>query len=272
MHPSQFLIDRDVAKDSDVAIPRTLDVGVLDGHQVFPPGQNGSPGANRLLIFTGTVLLDKSGDSDDVSRGVLRVRLRFPLSRTVNFVGSASVAALATGSGNDANILLGADQAVTVPDPTDGGTVPPSGLPANELYLIVDVAIASQDATIQRIAYQANVLIQDTTPDLDSLLVRAYPTDQFSDYAHVQPGDDWEFQITLTGPALDPGGFTVLMGSDSERDVPVQRSVALTPGQSSAVFRAPATADHADTVAVAAITAVGTRTTKTATVAVSAPR
>src|SRR5262249_31900370 len=230
MHPTHFLIDRAVAKDSDVAIPRTLDVGILDGQQVFPPGQD-TPSANRLLIFTGTALLDKSGDSDDVSRGVLRVRLQFPLSKTVNFIGSASVAALATGSGNDANILLGADQAVTVSDPTDGGSLPANGLPGNELYLIVDVAIASQDATIQRIAYQANVLIQDTTPDLDSLLVRAYSTEQFSDYTRVQPGNDWEFQIALTGPALDPVGFTVLMGSDKS-EVPVQRSVILTPGQS----------------------------------------
>jgi hypothetical protein len=272
MHPTQFLIDRDVANDSDVAIPRTLDVGILDGHQVFPPGQNETPSANRLVIFTGTALLNKSGDSDDISRGALRVRLRFPLSKTVNFVGSASVAALATGSGNEDNILLGADQAVTVPDPTDGGSLPANGLPANELYMIVDVAIASQAAIIQRIAYQANVLIYDTTPDLDSLLVRAYPTEQFADYTMVQPGHDWEFQITLTGPALDPGGFTVPMSSDSQSEVPVQSSVTLTPGQSSAVFRAPATAANADISVAAVITAVGTRTTKTATVAVAAPR
>jgi hypothetical protein len=268
MHQTQFLIDRDVAKDGDVAIPRTLDVGILEGHQVFPAGQD-TPSANRLLIFTGTALLDKSGDSDNISRGVLRVRLRFPLSKTVNFVGSASVAALATGSGNEDNILLGADQALTVPDPTDGGSLPANGLPADELYLIVDVAIASQAAIIQRIAYQANVLIYDTTPDLDSLLVRAYSTLQFSDYTQVQPGHDWEFQITLTGPALDPGGFTVLMGSDKS-EVPVQRSVTLTPGQSRAVFRAPATDPYARVAAV--ITATGTRTTKTATVAVAAPR
>jgi hypothetical protein len=271
MHPTQFLIDRDVAKDSDVAIPRTLDVGVLDGHQVFPLGQNESLSANRLLIFTGTALLNKVGDSDNISRGVLRVRLQFPLSKTVNFVGSASVAALATVSGNEDNILVGADQAVTVPDPTDGGDLPANGLPANELYLIVDVAILSQAAIIQRIAYQANVLVYDTTPDLDSLLVRAYPTDQFANYTLVQPGNDWEFQITLTGPALDPYGFTVPMSSDSESDVPVQSSVTLTPGQSSAVFRAPATAASAESTVVV-ITAVGARTTKTATVAASVPR
>jgi hypothetical protein len=185
----------------------------------------------------------------------------------VKFVASASVAALATGSGNDANILLGADAAVTVTDPTDGG-LPANGLPANELYLIVDVAIASQDATIQRIAYQANVLLEDTTPDLDSLLVRSYPTQPFVDDTLVQPGDSWEFQITLTGPA--PGGFTVHLSSDSENDVPVQRSVTLTQGQTSAVFRAPATSANAHVAAI--ISAVGTRATKTAIVRAVAPR
>jgi hypothetical protein len=272
MHPRDFLIDRDVTNDGQVTNARTLDVGIIKGHQTLPPQEKPELTANRLLIFAGTAIVEKSGDRDEVIRGVIRVRLRFPLSASVEPVGSASLAALATISGNEANVLLGADNAETVRDPTAGGQLPRNGLPDDELYLIVDAAVASTDATIQRIAYQANVLIQDTTPDLDSLLVRRFPTDQFSTSADVEIRHDWEFQITLTGPVVDPPGqFTVNVQSDQD-EVPIfffggprtQASFTLSTGETSVIIRAPFTRG----LTTATITAVGNRVTKTATVRV----
>jgi len=278
MHPTDFLLDRDVTNDGqdgrpfEVTTAGTLDVGIVEGHQVLPAQEDPNLTANRLLIFSGTAIVGKSGDRDDVIRGVIRVRLGFPLSASVKHVGSASVAALATISGNKANVLVGADNAETVRDPTVGGQLSRNGLPDDELYLIVDAAVASADATIQRIAYQANVLIQDTTPELDSLLVRRFPTDPFATSTNVELGHDWEFQITLTGPVVEPPGkFTVQLDSDHD-EVPIfffgvpqtQASFTLSTDQTSAVFRAPFTRG----ITTATITAVGNRVTKTATVRV----
>jgi hypothetical protein len=162
--------------------------------------------------------------------------------------------------------------------------LPTNGLPTDrpELYLIIHTAIGNEDATINRIAYQANVLIKDETPDLDSLLVRALPIDSFAPRTLVFPGHDWEFQITLTGPVIDPGGLTVQVQSDIN-EVPIatafvpggghlpetQAGFILQAGQTSAIFRAPATGS---VFAKATITATGTHAVRTAEVDVSAPR
>jgi hypothetical protein len=106
-----FLVDKDHQAEGDVAEARTLNIGIIDGRQVLPVLPiDGEVGANRLGIFTGTVVLQRGGDHER-QRGFVRIRLRFPLTKSVTFVGSACVAALATISGKDADTFTGADAA-----------------------------------------------------------------------------------------------------------------------------------------------------------------
>jgi hypothetical protein len=84
------------------------------------------------------------------------------------------VAALASlhGEGDEDDWTFAADAAVTVTDPTDNHTIDnPKGLPAHELYVIIDAALQGDGSRLARVAYQANVLVQDTEPDLDSILL-----------------------------------------------------------------------------------------------------
>ncbi len=117
------VIEIDVSNSQQVASPRALDVGILDGLQVSP-GQDdaGNPttsGANRLLIFTGTALCNFSSQDDNIQRnGVIRIRLRFPLPGNLLFKGSATVTGLASIHGNDEQpSLFAANAALIVTNP-----------------------------------------------------------------------------------------------------------------------------------------------------------
>jgi hypothetical protein len=121
MHGTDFIKDLDVGNAGEIAAPRTLEVTIKNGAQIFPGG-DGDQGANRLLIFTGTAIFEAGGKSIIVAHGVVRVRLQYRLPKTLIFKGSATVAALASIHGtDDEDSLFGADAAVTIPDPTDNG-------------------------------------------------------------------------------------------------------------------------------------------------------
>jgi hypothetical protein len=270
MHNTDFFQDRDAANGDQVTESRILDVGIQGGVQAFPlPSTNET--ANRLLIFTGTAVCDIPADGDgELSRGVVRVRLSHPLSQTLHFVGSATVAALASVQGSEeAGALFAVDAVKTVVGPTDGGTLPGNGLPEDDLYVIMDAATMGPDTILGRIAYQANVLVNDLEPDLESILVRneALGTG-FVPEATLDSGDKWDFQITLTGPVLDPT-FLVLLQSSDPNAAPVAAATQLTTGQTSAAFFG-GVARSAVGERVT-ITAVGRRVTKTAVLNIIGP-
>jgi hypothetical protein len=280
MHGKAFLLDFDVNAPGQVDFPRTLNIGIKDGLQVFPADDN-TKGANRLLIFTGTTVNNiLVGHDDNLYQGVFRVRLGFPLSNSVILKASATVAALASlhGEGAQEDTTFSADAAVTVEDPTDGGTVnqptPPSPpLPSNELYVIIDAAIQGDGSRLPRISYQANVLVQDTEPDLDSILVRG-TGGVFGPVAfNLARGFTWEYQLTLTGAVLqgDPP-FNIPVRSDDKLNVPVNPAPAISSGGTTTGpvpggKIGPATPDETLT-----ITATGRHVTKTARLEILTPK
>jgi hypothetical protein len=218
----KFFIDCDVQNEAEVWVARTLSIPIDAGRVAFPNLDSDSdPGpANRLVIFTGTAILGLNLDNT-LKRGVLRVRLRYPLG-SIKFVGSATISSLASflSSGND--FLLGADAAETIvgPNPPGGklpltkvGTNQP--LPADELYALIYAAIQSTDVTLHRLSYQANVLVRDTNPDLKSILVRQDATQAFAPTAIIGRETHWDLQINFDGPV--PAGTTVLVESDNPR-------------------------------------------------------
>jgi hypothetical protein len=117
----------------------------------------GPGGASRLFVFTGSALVgvDFGGDSGSIRRGVMRVRLDFPLSGTVRFVAAATVAGLTSTGNLQVTTASGVDCVFTAPDkdPFD---------PAQNV-LIVQAALAIQGGNVKmpRVAYQANVLIAE---------------------------------------------------------------------------------------------------------------
>src|SRR5262245_57454773 len=197
-----FLIDRDAGQDNEVALAEGLDVGVVSGVQAFPLILGNASVGNRLLIFTGTAIFDAPGHHGNLERGIVRIRLRHSLPKAVSFISSATVAALASiHSEDEEDAVFAADGAETVLGPTAGGVLPPgSNLPDDELYVIIDAAILGEDSRLQRIAYQANVLVLDTQPDLESLLVARFDLN-FSPAITILPNEGWNFKLTLTGPA-----------------------------------------------------------------------
>jgi hypothetical protein len=122
-----------------------------------------------------------------------------------------------------------------------------------------------------RIAYQANVLVEDTTPDLDSILVRpAGSSAAFDTTTQVEIGSAWEYQLTLTGPVVGPP-ISVTLDSDGA-NVPIgppgspgQERREFQPGQESGSWATPPTPNDAHEN-IYTITAFGQRVTKTATV------
>jgi hypothetical protein len=262
MHTTDFFSDLDAVNSSQVAESKILDIGIEDGVQTFPSPTTGET-ANRLMIFTGTAVCEIPADGDgDLSKGVIRVRLRFPVSKTLHFIGSATVAALASVHGSDdADAVFAVDAAETIGGPTDGGSLPDNGLPGDDLYVIMDAATQGPDTVLSRIAYQANVLVKDLEPDLDSLLLK--PDDQgvFAPEITIASGEKWDFQVTLTGPVIDRTFLIPLKSSDPDA-VPVAAATELVTGQTSGSFLGgTATSSEQKTVT---ITASGKRVTKTA--------
>lgn len=281
------IVELDVANQQHVATPRALDVGVLDGIQASPGlDDSGNPttsGANRLLIFTGTALCDFSSQDDNIQRdGVVRLRLRFPLPGNLLFKGSATACCLASIHGNDEQPSLFAVQAahvVTTPtDPTNPNPLPqPSPpLPSNELYLLVDVATQGAEngarPGISRIAYQANVLIEDTNPDLDSILVSEPGQGNFQPSVIVLVDGSgpsfFDLQVNLSGPVPqnDPP-FGVVVESDDLTNVPLAQAIAIAPQSSSTIQSNNLVLGTAPNETVT-ITATGTRAVRTAQVVI----
>src|SRR5262249_7381477 len=263
MHNTDFVTDLDAGNGSQVAEGRILDVGIDDGVQTFPSPAT-SETANRLMIFTGTAICEIPADGDgDLSRGVVRIRLNFPISQTLHFIGSATVAALASVHGSDdADAVFGADAAETIVGPTDCWSLPGNGLPENDLYVIIDAAIQGPDTILSRIAYQANVLLKDLEPDLDSLLVKPEGRGVFAPQADLFQGDKWDFQVTLTGPVIDPT-FLILLQSSDPSAVPVAAATQLTTGQTSGSFLGGTVAFFVQPGETVTITAIGKRVTRT---------
>jgi hypothetical protein len=269
MHGTDFLQDRDAGDTSQVAESRILDVGIEGGVQTSPQPAT-SETANRLMIFTGTAICEIVADGDgELSRGVVRVRLNFPLSQSLHFIGSATVAALASVRGSEeAGALFAVDTAETVVGPTDGGSLAGNGLPENDLYVIMDAATMGADTLLGRIAYQANVLVKDLEPDLDSLLLRVEGSSvAFAPEITIPSGQKWDYQVTLTGPVIDLT-FLILLKSSDPTAAPIAAATQLSTGQTSGTFLGGvATAQLNQTVT---ITAVGKHVTKTATIIISA--
>jgi hypothetical protein len=264
MHDTDFISDLDTGNSSQVAESRILDVGIEDGVQTFPSPAT-SETANRLMIFTGTAICEIPADGDgELSRGVVRVRLRFPVSRTLQFVGSATVAALASVHGSDdADAVFAVDAADTIVGPTDGGSLPDNGLPADDLYVIMDAATQGPDTLLSRIAYQANVLVKDLEPDLDSLLLKPDGFGVFAPEITIASRDKWDFQVTLTGPVIDRTFLIPLQSSDPNA-VPVPAATELGTGQTSGSFLGGTATNPERGVKTVTITASGKRVTKTA--------
>jgi hypothetical protein len=232
--------------------------------QTFPSAATGET-ANRLMIFTGTAICEIPADGDgDLSRGVVRVRLNFPLNQNLHFIGSATVAALASVHGSDdADAVFAVDAAETILGPTDGGSLPDNGLPANDLYVIMDAATQGPDTLLSRIAYQANVLVKDLEPDLDSLLLKPDGFGVFGLEATVTSGDKWDFRVALTGPVIGPTFLIPLQSSDPIA-VPVPAATELHTSETSGSFLGGVATNSERGVKNVTITAFGKRVSKTA--------
>jgi hypothetical protein len=216
MHGTDFLTDLDVADSTKVAEARSLVIAIADGVQAMPSPPTAERG-NRLLVFTGTAIPELLADGDgELARGVVRVRLGFPLKGVIHYVGSASWAALASLHSGNQDCTWAADSVKVVSDPTDAATLGNDpGLPGDELYLLIDAAMRGTDGTVlSRLSYQANVLVLDTEPDVASLLVRrAGSSDPFSPDISLETGDEWEYLVTLTAP-LNIDADVVILSSN----------------------------------------------------------
>jgi hypothetical protein len=216
MHPTDFLIDRSILDTDHVFSPRTLSVNILDGTQAVPLLEKDPGRANRLLIFTGTVAAELRGTpAKEVRHGVLRIQLHHPLEQSVTFVGSATIGTLAAFHTDDDKVLFGVNSAETTLGPNPDRIPFFDGPTTDDLYVILDLSIQSEDSHLDRICYQANVLVRDDTPDLESLLVRPDSSAAFADSAIISPGSSWEYQVTFTGPILKPTALVAVASSDS---------------------------------------------------------
>jgi len=241
MHGKEFLVDLDAADPSQVATVRAVNLGVSDGLQAFPASAQ-LKSANRLLLFTGTAICSQGAhDDDNLHRGVVRIRLNFPVAGSTSFKGSATIAALASvhGEGFQEDLTFAAENAITLTDPTDGSTVDnPKGLPAGELYVLIDAAVQGDGSVLNRIAYQANVLILDAAPDLVSILVRPSGTQVWGPTAtFTQSGAAWDYQLNLSGPVPpDKAPFQVNVQSSDQLNVPLSLVVNVDALESSKDF------------------------------------
>jgi hypothetical protein len=128
---------------------------VEHGNDPLEVAVQGPGGASRLFVFTGAarVQIGFGGDNDAIRRGVMRVRLDFPLSSAVRFIDAATVAGLTSTGNLQITTASGVDCVSTAPDkdPFD----------PDQHVLIITAALAVQggNVSMQRVAYQANVLI-----------------------------------------------------------------------------------------------------------------
>jgi hypothetical protein len=272
-----FLIDRDADKADEVAFAEGLDVGIVSGVQAYPPPSGAVAVGNRLLIFTGTAIFDAHGAHGNISRGIVRVRVRHALPKAVTLIGSATVAALASiHSTDEEDAVFAADGAETVLGPTVGGLLPGNGLPDDELYVIIDAAVFGEETNLQRIAYQANVLVLDQQPDFDSLLVAVDGTNSFGGSITLFSQEAWDFRLTLTGPAPggagDVVGFNLSSSDSSVIDIGLDGLVQIPAGATSATFRARSVGGAPGIATITATALFGKKASRTAQITVTIVR
>jgi hypothetical protein len=205
---TDFQINLDASKD---AVNATHIEAFVDG-----PGD-----ANRLLIFTGSANVNRESDNDDdlVRRGTVRLKLNFPLSSAITFVDAATNASLGSiFNRDDDDTTYAIDCVSPQPENTD-----PNNPQQSELVLTAAVAVqgGENDAGINRMAYQANVLLRDTEPELQSVLVRQAGVGNFVPEVLLFSGDKWEYLFTLTGPVPVGQFFTVTLQSSDPQDAPI---------------------------------------------------
>jgi hypothetical protein len=222
---------------------------------------------NRLLIFTGTALVNATpSNDDDVRRGVVKIRLDYPLPKTVQFIASATNASLASIANNDDDDQIYAVDCVSTDPAYIDQTQPQLGK-----ELVLTAALAVQGGTeILRMAYQANVLLEVREPELDSLLVaRASddPPPQYETSATLDSGNQWLGRLTLTGPALND--LFVTLVSANPALVPVQ-DIPFLAGEMVKDFGPLNVGEPIDTVAVV-VTATLKAISKTATLTLRPP-
>jgi hypothetical protein len=210
------------AADPNQVVPTRIEAdGSADSSplEIFLDG----PGdANRLLVFTGIALVDVQFAEDDeiLRRGRIRVRLNFPLSDAVKFISSATTASLSSifsADDSDEATTFALDRVSTEPQPSDPNN-PQSPL---ELVLTGDMAVQGANAGVSSIAYQANVLLQDSRPDIDHVLVRPAGQGQFGPEAIVEVGHPWDIEVFLTGPNPGPGPFPYTVSTSDPNIAPI---------------------------------------------------
>jgi hypothetical protein len=208
------------------AAPQSTDVA--NPQHIFA-NINNSDGATELHVFTGIALVNIVSDNDDdqIRKGTIRIDLNFPLSQLASFISSTTTAGFASiFNKDDDDVIFAVDCAetgpVTIVDPVSGG---------EEVRLILTAALAIQggqgDAGINRIGYEANVLLRTSEVQLQSLFVSnlepvlpplgsSDPTGppEFGPNLGISEGQVWGARVILTGPASGPGVFVELSDSN----------------------------------------------------------
>lgn len=284
MHFHDFLLDLDVTAPGEVDTASALNIGINQGEQIFPSTGATDPQANRLLVFAGTAVTGSLvGHDSNLARGVVRVRLQFSLPNTLIFKSAGTVAALASlhGEGDEDDWTFAVLAVNTVTDPSDGGSLPnPQGLPTNELYVLIDAAYQGDGTQLARLSYQANVLVQDTEPDLDSLLLSAAGQGNFVSQLPISVTGGsgfqlYDLQVTLTGtvPQTNGPAFVVNLQSDHLQDVPLAQLLVIDQGRFSAILQNDLVFNTApdETVTLTA-TNPNTNTTRSATITITRNR
>ncbi len=258
-------------KDFEINLDASKDVINATHIEAFVDG----PGnANRLLIFTGSANVNRKSDNDDdlVRRGAVRIKLNFPLSSAVTFIDAATNASLGSiFNRDDDDTTYAVDCVSTQAENTD-----PKIPQQKELVLTAAIAIqgGENDAGISRMAYQANVLLQDTEPALESLLVRRAGLGGFLPEADLLSGEKWEYLFTLTGPVPAGEVFPVTLQTGDPEAAPIDPLHVINQIPSGAVSAGSGPADPVratDRVTEVTITATGKGVSKTAKLHISPP-
>ena len=235
---------------SDIEIYQQLEVGI-----------SGPGTANRLLIFTGSAKLQLEVKNDDskLRHGKLFIDLDYPLSNNITLIESATVATLSSimTSDNDEIITWAIDNSVIIGshqiDPAD-----PTSLTKVGLFIQADVGIQGGATAINRISYQANVVIQYEEAELKSILIEQLkhsnpeaftsgpltniPYFAYEKEGRVTSGNMWRFKLTLTGPATSD--IIIVVSSANNAIAPLFTIVVIPAGHKEILVQAPPVHNH----------------------------
>jgi hypothetical protein len=179
---------------------------------------NGPGDANRLLIFSGIAVakIDFAEDDEILRQGPVHVKLNYRLPKSVKFISSSTTASL----GSIFNTTGEAFTFAVVDAATEPQLVDPVN-PQSELELVLtsNLAVQGHATGVSSMAYQANVLVRDTNPDLESILVTTHGPGSagFSPHTAVLGGQAWDFQINFTGPIVNDFEAVVVSSSNPSR-------------------------------------------------------